>query len=194
VDSKFGTCTSAQGCAVLCLMLMAAAGCTRQECGETVTRTTPGPTQGVRPVVADPELLDFLARHKEATLHFLNGDESSWMELASHSDEASLFPPFGGVERGWDQVGARYAYVVARQRARGQADTRLDIELISSGWSGDLAYVVSLERSRFHVEGLAELKSGFTRVTHILGREQGQWKLLHRHMDHLPETFTPPGR
>jgi ketosteroid isomerase-like protein len=67
-----------------------------------------------------------------------------------------------------------------------------DIEVLASGESGDLAYVVTLERSRFRPDASTSVQNGFTRVTQIFRREQGQWRLLHRHMDHLPEQFTLP--
>jgi ketosteroid isomerase-like protein len=172
-----------------CLALVLIAGCSPQDCEEPGAPGLQAPQQGVRPVGSDPELRYFLARLEDATNGMLNGDASLWTELASHADDATLFPPFGGVARGWEEVGARYEAVAAR-RAPGSAN--VSMELLASGVSGELAYVVSFQRNLVHAAGSDELQRSFTRVTHILRREDGQWKLLHRHMDHLPETFTPP--
>jgi ketosteroid isomerase-like protein len=140
---------------------------------------------------AESDLRAFLAQLEDATKAMLGGDSTRWKTLVSHSDDASLFPPFGGVARGWDETRARYEAAAARM-APGEAD--LDVEVLASGTSGDLAYVVAFERSRFRLAGSDSDQQGFTRVTHVLRRERGQWRLLHRHMDHLPETFTPPSR
>lgn len=174
----------------VCLMLATVTGCLVRECPESAASPLQASSYDVRQVSSDADLQDFLARHKEATIRMINGDGSSWRELASHADDATLFPPFGGVERGWAQVGARYEVAAARRRTSRSGEATLDIEVIASGVSGDLAYVVSLERSLFHEEGSEALRPGFTRVTHILRREQGRWVLLHRHMDHLPEQYT----
>jgi ketosteroid isomerase-like protein len=179
---------------VATLVLAIAAGCSVRECPELAVPAVQSSPQGVLPVTADPELRDFLVRHKEATIRMLNGDASQWLDLASHADDATLFPPFGGAERGWAQVGARYEAAAARNRTVRSGEAALDIKLISSGVSGDLAYVVTLERSTLPTDGLDEPRLGFTRVTHVLRREQERWLLVHRHMDHLPETYTLPSQ
>lgn len=168
-------------------MLVHVAGCASRECVDAGVHEESS-LHGVRPATADPGLMVFLSRFEEALNGMLNDDPTLWLDLSSHSEEASFFPPFGGAERGWKQVEARYRAAAARRRR----DAQVEIELIGSGVSGDLAYVVAIERSRFHLAGLDQVQSRFTRVTHILRREQGRWRLLHRHMDHLPEVFTPP--
>lgn len=182
------------GWRAVCLAIIFTVGCSQQACPELAAHTVPASAQGVRPVSLAPDVQEFLARHREATIEMINGGASSWLKLASHSDEATVFPPFGGVARGWDQVGPRYEAVAAHYRAQRHSDAILDIELISSGVSGDLAYVVTFERGRVHVGEDREPRAWLTRVTHILRREEGKWALVHRHMDHLPEQLTPPGQ
>ena len=179
------------GWLAVCLALTMAAGCSQQECAELGAPGIQAPPPGVRPVSSDPELQYFLARLEDATKGMLNGDASLWTELASHADDATLFPPLGGVARGWEEVGARYEAVAARSTPGSASVT---FELLTSGVSGELAYVVSFQRNLFRAAGSGELRPIFTRVTHILRREEGQWRLLHRHMDHLPETYTPPAQ
>jgi ketosteroid isomerase-like protein len=174
-----------------CLALVLAAACSQQERPQLANPVIQAASLGVLPVSSDPELQYFLARLEDATNGMLNGDASLWTELASHADDATLFPPFGGVARGWEEVGARYEAVAARNTPGSASVT---FELLASGVSGDLAYVVSFERSLIHTAGSVELQPGFIRVTHILRREEGQWRLLHRHMDPLPETYTPPAQ
>ena len=58
--------------------------------------------------------------------------------------------------------------------------------------SGDLAYVVWLERSTAHFQGAAAPVDLALRVTHVLRREDGTWRLVHRHGDAL-HPQAPPG-
>jgi ketosteroid isomerase-like protein len=173
------------------MALVLAAGCSQHECPPPETPLLQAAPQEVLPVNSDPELQYFLARVEDATKGLLNDDASLWTELASHSDHATLFPPFGGVARGWEEVGAGYEAVAAR-RTPGSAS--MNFELLASGVSGELAYVVSVQRNLVRAAESDALRPRFTRVTQILRREQGQWRLLHRHMDHLPEIYTPPAQ
>ena len=173
------------------LVLVLAAGCTQQESPQPAKPVIQAASQDVLPVSSDPGLEYFLARLEDATNGMFNGDASLWTELASHADDATLFPPFGGVARGWKEVGARYEAVAARGTP---GSARVSMELLASGVSGELAYVVSFQRALIRSAGPDERRPNFTRVTHILRREEGQWRLIHRHMDHLPETYTPPAQ
>ena len=47
----------------------------------------------------------------------------------------------------------------------------------------DLAYIVEVERFKAKVGGTEEIASGALRVTTILRREDGAWKIVHRHAD-----------
>jgi ketosteroid isomerase-like protein len=55
------------------------------------------------------------------------------------------------------------------------------------GASGDLAYTVWIERGKVRVEGRDEPGMLAVRVTHIFRREDGEWKLIHRHGDPIVE-------
>jgi ketosteroid isomerase-like protein len=49
--------------------------------------------------------------------------------------------------------------------------------------NGDLAYTVWIERGETRVVGSDELRPSSLRVTHIFRREEGAWKIIHRHAD-----------
>ncbi|WP_256214245.1 nuclear transport factor 2 family protein [Arthrobacter sp. ov118] len=57
--------------------------------------------------------------------------------------------------------------------------------LIAAGASGDLAYTVGFERADLSVDG-GPPQSTKLRVTHVYGRENGEWKIVHRHGDYVP--------
>jgi ketosteroid isomerase-like protein len=58
-------------------------------------------------------------------------------------------------------------------------------ENISTVVTPDLAYTVGLERYRAHLAGQAEPELMVLRVTHVFRREDGAWKVTHRHADAL---------
>ena len=47
----------------------------------------------------------------------------------------------------------------------------------------DLAYTVEIERYRPRVGGAAEQRDVSIRVTTVYRREDGEWKVVHRHAD-----------
>ena len=57
--------------------------------------------------------------------------------------------------------------------------------------SGDLAYVVSVEHHTGEMAGQAAPVSYAYRVTHVLRREAGRWRVAHRHADPLVELQEP---
>jgi ketosteroid isomerase-like protein len=71
---------------------------------------------------------------------------------------------------------------VASQFSNG---TPLDFELIAADVNGDLAYTVGYERSSVSVHG-GPARPVFLRATQIYRREDGDWKLAHRHADPVP--------
>ena len=55
------------------------------------------------------------------------------------------------------------------------------------GEGGDLGYAVWIERGAVSVEGRDEPGPLVVRVTHIFRREEGVWRLIHRHGDPIAE-------
>jgi ketosteroid isomerase-like protein len=69
------------------------------------------------------------------------------------------------------------------------SDFRYDVEVAEV--SGDLAYTVGYERFTAAVgDGPAEPYT--VRVTHVYRRENGEWKIVHRHGDLAPPDQSPP--
>jgi hypothetical protein len=88
----------------------------------------------------------------------------------------------GAYERGWEQIGPRLEWAAARYRG-GQTD----FDPLALGMSGDLAYSVWIERGEARVVGQDEFSPIALRVTHIYRREDGSWKIIHRHADAIIE-------
>lgn len=115
-----------------------------------------------------------------ATGAFLNSDPEPLKLLWSRSDDVTIFGGYGSFERGWEQVGPRLDW--AAKRFRGG---RAEYEPIATGVSGDLAYAIGIERGLAHVVDRDEPGAHVLRVTHLFRREDGEWKLIHRHADAL---------
>lgn len=137
---------------------------------------------------ADSSFRAFLPAFEAATRAMLDGDAAPWLRLLSAEPGGTLFTPFGQVEAGRPALEARYRVAAARH-APGPA--RLEVEYLTIEVSGGVAYVVALERSRFRPVGSDSLRSGYTRATMIFRRENGGWRLRHRHMDHLEAEAQP---
>jgi ketosteroid isomerase-like protein len=74
-----------------------------------------------------------------------------------------------------------------RPRIRaGERDLPRDrVELLAAGVSGDLAYTVELEHTSVSIDG-APVEPYTLRVTQVYRREDGEWKVVHRHGDQIP--------
>jgi ketosteroid isomerase-like protein len=58
------------------------------------------------------------------------------------------------------------------------------LDIVAAGASGDLAYTVAYERTVVSIDG--QPQEPYTlRVTHVYRREDGIWKIVHRHGDRL---------
>jgi ketosteroid isomerase-like protein len=58
-------------------------------------------------------------------------------------------------------------------------------EVLAAGVSGDLAYTIGFEHKTVSIDGRPTTYT--LRVTHVYRREDGEWKIVHRHGDHPPE-------
>jgi ketosteroid isomerase-like protein len=138
------------------------------------------------------ELDDFLdstiSRQVEVEEALHRGDVGPRMEMWSKQDPVTLFGAWGPCKSGWDEVSRIFRWVASRF-----SDFRsYDLELVAAGVSGDLAYTVGYERSTGSVDG-GPAEPNTLRVTHVYRRENGEWKIVHRHGDHPPVDQSPPG-
>jgi len=135
---------------------------------------------------ADSSFRAFLVRFEAATRDMLSGRSAAWLAMVSR--EPTLFTPFGGVVIGRDTVLAQYRFAAGRL---GPREATLEVEYLHVGVSGDLAFTVALERSLYQRADADTVRKNYTRATHVFRREEGEWKLAHRHMDHIVEAPPP---
>jgi len=128
----------------------------------------------------DEFLADILPRLREAEIALHNGDAGPRSALWSHNDPVTLF----GAEvnrTGWSELGPTFNWLATRFTAC----TSLEYEVVAAGASGDLAYLVVIERISATANG--NPVSYALRATTIFRREEGVWRAIHRHGDRYQE-------
>lgn len=137
---------------------------------------------------ADPSFNTFLMRFEEGISRFINGDAHHWKDNASKRDDVTVMGAWGDYEKGWQQAGPRYSWAAARFREGG---AKVAIDYVATGVSGDFAYTIAIERSTVRLAGMDEPKPMALRVTHLFRKENGEWKMIHRHADPLMDKTVP---
>ena len=129
------------------------------------------------------QLASLLEAIAAAFARLINGDPKPYLALWSHADDVTVMGGFGAFEVGWPGVRQNTKFAAARfrsGRSRG-------IDQLAWGESGDLAYTVWIERAEVTVEGRQAPAPIAIRVTHLYRREDGAWKIIHRHGDPITE-------
>ena len=127
-----------------------------------------------------------LDEYHRAGREITNGNPDVYKALYSRRDDATLANPFGPPARGWTEVSAMLDRAAGHYRD-GEA---AGFENVSTVIGADLAYTVEIERYRARVGGATEMTPVSVRVTTVFRREDGVWKVVHRHGD--PITTTRP--
>jgi ketosteroid isomerase-like protein len=134
----------------------------------------------------DDFLTSFLPRQIEAETAIHRGELAPRLALWSTNDPVTLFGAWGPCNSGWDEVSRTFEWVASRF----SNGSSYAFDLVAAGVSGDLAYTVGYERSSASVDG-GPVEPNVLRVTHVYRREGGDWKIVHRHGDHLPVDQSP---
>jgi ketosteroid isomerase-like protein len=134
----------------------------------------------------DDFLTPTLARQLDAEQAFINGDPEPRLAMWSTQDPVTVF----GAMRsniGAEEVRGVFRWLATRFSNR----TDYRFELVAADASGDLAYTLGYEHISFSMDG-APVEPYTLRVTHLYRREDGEWKIAHRHADHVPADQTSP--
>jgi ketosteroid isomerase-like protein len=128
---------------------------------------------------------DFLAstrpRFEEAERSLLNGDAGPRKAMWSHKDPVTVFGAASSV-RSWNEIAPLFDELAAN--FSNYSDYHNDI--LAAEASGDLAYIVALEHTTASIAGSPQ-QPFVLRVTTIFRREDGGWKVVHRHADPASE-------
>ncbi len=130
---------------------------------------------------------EFYTRVEAAAQSFFAGDPGPGFALWSRADDVTIFGGSGSAAKGWAAVKPRLEYGAALFSGGHGSGS---IELVAMGESGDLGYTVCVEQSETRSPGSDESRPVALRVTQIFRREDGEWKIIHRHAD----AMSPPTR
>ena len=141
--------------------------------------------QGVK--ADDPGLQATLEKLDAAHVAFHNGNPEPSKAIWSHASDVTLTGGAGGaIEIGWEKVRPRLEWASAQYTRGRQRNERVRITT-----SGDLALVVQYEHIWFNSPGQERESERHYRVTTVLRREAGVWRVVHRHADTMMERVTP---
>jgi ketosteroid isomerase-like protein len=109
-----------------------------------------------------------------------DGNVAPRLALWSRHDPVTLFGAAVNCETGWQDLERTFGEVASWF----SECTSYEFELVAAGVSGDLAYTVGFEHTSTSVEGVPRTYT--LRVTHVYRREDGAWRIVHRHGDSPP--------
>ena len=127
-------------------------------------------------------------QYHAAVDEFSRGDSLPVKMIVSHRDDVTLANPFGPPVRGWKQVSEALDFAASRFR-----DGKVtSFDAIAAYETSELATMLEIERWDARVSGRDDVDSFILRVTSTFRREEGTWKLIHRHADPI-STFNTDG-
>jgi ketosteroid isomerase-like protein len=117
---------------------------------------------------------------------FVKGDAAGIKRLISHGEDVTVLGGFGGFEHGWAEVGPRLDWAASHFAGGSYGQ-----ETVSATVGSDVACLVSRERWSYATSGESAEALLELRVTQVFRREQGHWRLVHRHADPLLQKQEP---
>jgi ketosteroid isomerase-like protein len=122
------------------------------------------------------ELLD---RYHRAADAFSRGDPGPVKELYSSADDVTLANPFGPARRGREAVMGALDYA-SSQMSDGQVG---GFDELARYMSDELVTILEVEHWRARIGNRDSVEPFDLRVTTTFRRENGEWKIVHRHAD-----------
>ncbi|SDX95947.1 Ketosteroid isomerase homolog [Amycolatopsis xylanica] len=126
-------------------------------------------------------LAEILPKQIAAEQAIHNGDVEPRLKLWSERDPVSLFGAAVAVRTGREDLDRTFRWVASRF----SDSTDYRFELLAAEASGDLAYTIGFEHNTVSVNGVPTTYT--LRATHVYRRENGEWKIIHRHGDAIPK-------
>ena len=131
---------------------------------------------------------DFLAwvgsRLRDAEIALHNGDATPRLAIWSRRDPVTVL---GAWKSASGQEAVRDLF--AQLKATFSDCTSYSHEIVAADLIGDMAYTVGYEHTQASVNG--EPREYTLRATQVYRREDGEWKVAHRHADTVPDAEQP---
>jgi ketosteroid isomerase-like protein len=147
----------------------------RQQKGEVVEMTT----QEVVEMAAQDDVDEFIQQLTLALGELMKGNPEPVKKCYSQGQDVTLGDPFGPFVRGWEQVAAVIDHAASQFRNGEMVDT----ETVKSYVTPEFACLVTVERAKAKVGGEDAVTPINVRATTLMAPEDGEWKIVHRHVD-----------
>jgi ketosteroid isomerase-like protein len=129
------------------------------------------------PVETEDQIIrQLLARCRDDFQRWINGDGRGY-ELP---EDGTIFGPFGGVPA---SGGTAFAEMQRKASKMYWLSGEGDIELLTAGVSGDIAWLVYIERAQVSFAGHDGLRRWELRITDLFRRRDDGWERFHIHED-----------
>ena len=122
-------------------------------------------------------LTTVLPRFEEVEDAFHSGDAGPRKMMWSHNDPVTLFGA-AYTAKGWAEVEPVFDQLVTEFSNFSASE----VEVIAAFAKGDVAYLISIEHTTASIRGKPAAPYQL-RVTTVFRREDGEWKVVHRHAD-----------
>jgi ketosteroid isomerase-like protein len=122
-----------------------------------------------------------MTRYRDAEKALHNGDAAPRKAIWSRHDPVTLLGAALSAS-GWEEIEP----IFDRLQSSFSNCTSCEHEVIAAGASGDLAYIVAFEHTTASVSGSTPVPYTL-RATTVFRREDGEWKVVHRHADPVSE-------
>jgi ketosteroid isomerase-like protein len=125
----------------------------------------------------------FMKKREAASLAYVSGDAGPLEKISTHTSPATIFGPNGDCVQGAEEVIA--ANLSGSKHFKAGSENKFEIK--HSAESNELAYWTGVQHSVVQMEGKSKPAPFNLRVTEIFRKEDGEWKLIHRHADQLKD-------
>ena len=135
--------------------------------------------------MSEDELNDTIEAFREALRVYVKGDGEPALSFFSSRDDVTLANPLGPPLRGHAEVRTGAIEGAASFKEGGPlrfAEVSSRFDEVSRYATSELGYVVQLDRHEGRLVNGAETVIAL-RVTLIFRREEGRWRIVHRHAD-----------
>ncbi len=123
----------------------------------------------------------FMTQREEASNAFVNGEFEPLRKISTEMSPATIFGPKGDCIQGADKVNSANASGAKLFRP----GSKNNFDIMHHAADENIAYWAGIQRMVVQMHGQERGIPMNLRVTEIFRREQGHWKLIHRHADKL---------
>lgn len=120
---------------------------------------------------------EFMKIREEAATSYTKGDAGPVNALTTDQSPATFFGPDGTKIEGSALLKKAFDGGASQFGSNGKSR----LEILQQAEGGDIAFWTGIQHAEVDMKG--ELKQMSLRITELFRREEGEWKLVHRHAD-----------